>query len=125
MKTLPEEISTGKTVLAAEMYYLYDMSQKEIADRLNVSRPWVSRLLKRARETGLVRIEISSPLVGSPGIEQRIREKYRIRNITVIRPLAENDYTNISVAAASWLAAHIQKEDTIGVSWGKIGRAHV
>lgn len=118
MKSLPEEINTGKTVLAAEMYYLYDMSQKEIADRLNVSRPWVSKLLKRARETGLVRIEINSPLVGSPEIEQRLREKYRIRNITVIRPLAENDYTNISLAAASWLAAHIQKKDTIGVSWG-------
>ena len=116
MKSLPEEINTGKTVLAAEMYYLYDMSQKEIADRLNVSRPWVSKLLKRARETGLVRIEINSPLVGSPEIEQRLREKYQIRNITVIRPLAENDYTNISLAAASWLAAHIQKEDTIGVS---------
>ena len=85
MKSLPEEINTGKTVLAAEMYYLYDMSQKEIADRLNVSRPWVSKLLKRARETGLVRIEINSPLVGSPEIEQRLREKYRIRNITVIR----------------------------------------
>ena len=39
MRTQPDEISVRKMNLAAEMYYLYDMSQKEIADRLSVSRP--------------------------------------------------------------------------------------
>ena len=95
MRTQPDEISVRKMNLAAEMYYLYDMSQKEIADRLSVSRPWVSKLLKRAKETGVVRIEINSPLAGNPDIESRIREKYHINNITVIKPLVEHDYTNI------------------------------
>ena len=118
MRTQPDEISVRKMNLAAEMYYLYDMSQKEIADRLSVSRPWVSKLLKRAKETGVVRIEINSPLAGNPDIESRIRAQYHINNITVIKPLVEHDYTNISVAAASYLISHVKNTDVIGVSWG-------
>ena len=118
MRTQPDEISVRKMNLAAEMYYLYDMSQKEIADRLSVSRPWVSKLLKRAKETGVVRIEINSPLAGNPEIESRIRAQYHINNITVIKPLVEHDYTNISVAAASYLISHVKNTDVIGVSWG-------
>ena len=107
-----------RVTLAAEMYYLYDMSQKEIADRLGVSRPWVSKLLKRARESGLVRIEIRSPLVGTPELEAGIRDHYGIDRVTVVRPLAANVYTNLNMAAASYLAAHIRAEDVVGVSWG-------
>ena len=118
MRTQPDEISVRKMNLAAEMYYLYDMSQKEIADRLSVSRPWVSKLLKRAKETGVVRIEINSPLAGNPEIESRIRAQYHINNITVIKPLVEHDYTNISVAAAGYLISHVKNTDVIGVSWG-------
>ena len=118
MRTQPDEISVRKMNLAAEMYYLYDMSQKEIADRLSVSRPWVSKLLKRAKETGVVRIEINSPLAGNPEIESRIRAQYHINNITVIKPLVEHDYTNSSVAAAGYLISHVKNTDVIGVSWG-------
>ncbi|MBQ8987334.1 MAG: helix-turn-helix domain-containing protein, partial [Lachnospiraceae bacterium] len=106
MRTQSDELSMRKINLAAEMYYLYDMSQKEIADRLNVSRPWVSKLLKRAKEMGIVRIEINSPLTGNPEIESRIRAKYGIPHVTAIKPLVDQDYTNISVAAASYLISH-------------------
>lgn len=118
MRTQSDELSMRKINLAAEMYYLYDMSQKEIADRLNVSRPWVSKLLKRAKEMGIVRIEINSPLTGNPEIEDRIRAKYGIPHVTAIKPLVDQDYTNISVAAASYLISHIKNKDVIGVSWG-------
>ncbi|MEY9950787.1 sugar-binding transcriptional regulator [Leifsonia sp. EB34] len=46
---------------AAHMYYLEDATQSEIAGRLGVSRPTVSRLLAEARRIGLVRIEIVNP----------------------------------------------------------------
>lgn len=114
-----EELNARKVMLAAEMYYLYDMSQKEISDRLGVSRPWVSRLLKRARETGIVSIRISSPLAGSPEIEEAIRDRYGIRAVTVVPNVSENDHSNVSMAAASYLVSHIQAGDRIGVSWGQ------
>ncbi|PCN49020.1 DNA-binding transcriptional regulator [Curtobacterium sp. 'Ferrero'] len=46
---------------AARMYYLEDATQVEIAARLGVSRPTVSRLVAEARRAGLVRIEVVDP----------------------------------------------------------------
>jgi DNA-binding transcriptional regulator LsrR (DeoR family) len=46
---------------AARMYYLEDATQNEIATRLGVSRPTVSRLVSEARRAGLVRIEVVDP----------------------------------------------------------------
>ena len=49
-----------KIILIAEMYYSYGLSQMEIAEKLEISRPWVSKLLNRALEMGFVRIEVIS-----------------------------------------------------------------
>ncbi|MFC4242519.1 sugar-binding transcriptional regulator [Gryllotalpicola reticulitermitis] len=46
---------------AARMYYLEDATQAEIAVRLGVSRPTVSRLVAEARRAGLVHIEVTDP----------------------------------------------------------------
>lgn len=46
---------------AARMYYLDELNQAAIADRLTVSRPTVSRLLSEARRIGLVRITVHDP----------------------------------------------------------------
>lgn len=42
----------------ASLYYLDEITQAEIAERLGMSRPGVSRLLSEARRRGIVRIEI-------------------------------------------------------------------
>ena len=118
MRVASEDVNVRKMTLAAEMYYIYDMPQKEIAGRLGVSRPWVSKLLKRARETDIVRIEIQSPLMGSPEMEKKLEDTYHINHVSVIRPAAGGDYTNISMAAANYLISHVKPKDTIGISWG-------
>lgn len=46
---------------AARLYYLDELNQAEIAERLSVSRPTVSRLLSEARRIGLVRITVHDP----------------------------------------------------------------
>ena len=43
---------------AASLYYMEDRTQAEIADLLGLSRPKVGRLLKRAREVGIVEITL-------------------------------------------------------------------
>ena len=52
----PDEVEP--MVTAAVMYYQAHRSQAQIARHLGVSRPTVSRLLARARQLGIVRIEI-------------------------------------------------------------------
>lgn len=46
----------------ASLYYEQDLTQAEIAKRLNISRPQVSRLLAEGRQEGVVKITIHYPL---------------------------------------------------------------
>lgn len=50
---------------AAQLYYLADATQAEIAERLGTSRATVSRLLSEARRQGIVRIEVVEPVAVS------------------------------------------------------------
>ena len=52
----------------ARLYYERDMTQQEIAGRLNITRQKVSRLLLAARADGIVQITINDPTPGNPGI---------------------------------------------------------
>ena len=54
-----------KMTLIATLYYKDKLSQQEIAKKLHISRPWVSKLLSRAEELGIVKIEIESPISGN------------------------------------------------------------
>ena len=51
----------GTLVQVAHLYYDENLSQQKIADRLGVSRSLIAQYLKNARETGIVRIQISDP----------------------------------------------------------------
>lgn len=53
---------------AAELYYLKDATQADIAQRLGTSRATVSRLLSEARRTGIVRIEVVPPSTGASSL---------------------------------------------------------
>ncbi len=68
------EEDTELLMTAAVMYYEQAASQQEIAERLGISRPSVSRLLQRARDVGIVRIEIVPP-----GVDEVLVERLRLR----------------------------------------------
>ena len=58
---------TERLVNVARMYYEQDRTQSEIADRYGISRPMVSKLLKEARDRGIVTIRINAPKGESGG----------------------------------------------------------
>ena len=45
----------------AKLYYIEDLKQESIARRLKISRYKVSRVLKRAKDKGMIRIEVVGP----------------------------------------------------------------
>ena len=118
MKSVTDIENLKKITLAAEMHYIYDMPQKDIAAKLGVSRPWVSQLLKKAKELGIVRIDINSPLTGCSDIEEGIKKRFPIENVYVIKCVNGEDYSNLNIAAANYLVSHIMPDDIIGVGWG-------
>jgi len=110
------------SIEAAKLYYLSDYSQIDIAAKLGVSRPTVSRLLQYAKDQGYVRIDISDPLEDLNELGSRLKQKYELETALVCySPF--NEYKeiqrNISKAAADYLNETVQDTDIIGVTWGR------
>ena len=111
----------------SKLYYDHDFTQQKISERLNISRPKVSRLLKQARELGIVKISIS----GIPGIhsdlENAIEKKYGIREVCVVEVSDPQSQAVVSgelgVAAADYFSRAVTDPSLIGVSWGTTLRA--
>ncbi|CAM3625102.1 MULTISPECIES: sugar-binding transcriptional regulator [Paenibacillus] len=109
------------SIEAARLYYLSDYSQQEIAARLGVSRPTVSRLLQHAKEQGYVQISIVDPLEDLDALGERVKKRYKLDQVLVsYSPI--NEYReiqkHISKKAADYLHEIVKDSDIIGVTWG-------
>ncbi|CAM3820175.1 sugar-binding transcriptional regulator [Isoptericola cucumis] len=73
---------------AARMYYVDNATQATIAERLDVSRPTVSRLVTEARRLGLVRIEVVDPRSDERGVlAVRLQEALGLDGARVVPPV--------------------------------------
>ena len=84
---------------AAQLYYVQDMTMDGIANRLGVSRATVSRLLKSARETGMVQIRLDDSFRVRSELERRISERYKTR-VSLVNTRA--DATPIAEQVLGW-----------------------
>jgi DNA-binding transcriptional regulator LsrR (DeoR family) len=108
-------------VRAATMYYDQGATMEMIARRLGVSRSSVSRLLKRARETGLVEITIHLPGSESAGVARRLAARFGVAShiVPVVRGASEAEVLDqVARAAGRLLTALLQPGQTVGVAWG-------
>src|SRR5690625_193207 len=71
-------------VQAAELYYELGLIQEEIARRLNVSRPTVSRLLRQAREHDIVRISVVNPRSRAGELQAQLIEGWSLQDAVVV-----------------------------------------
>lgn len=106
------------TVRIAELYYDENKTQDEIGALLGVTRWKVGRLLTRARERGIVRIEIVHPRARRLGVERELRERFDLKDAVVI-PMADNLRGRVAQAAADYLTALRPVPRTLGISWGR------
>lgn len=61
------------------MYYLLDYNQNDIAKKLGVSRPTVSRLLQQAKEEGIVEIKINDPAEDIQQLATQLEQKFNLK----------------------------------------------
>jgi len=103
-------------------YYESDLSEEQIASRLHISRSKVSRILKQAREVGVIQISIVSPSGIYPELEQQLEEKFNLREayvVDVFDPASQESVTRaLGAAAAHHLQDTMSEGDVIGFSWG-------
>ena len=116
-----EDLKVRAALTAAQMYYLQNLTMDAIARELKTSRSSVSRLLAHARDTGLVNIQINSPLERGGQLEQEIARRFKVTTHVVPIPETTSDVDRlelVGMTAARLLGRYVDSNMTVGVAWG-------
>lgn len=106
-------------VRAAELYYEDNKTQDEIGAILRITRWKVGRLLAHARETGIVRFEITHPKARKLAIEHALVETFGLTSAVVVpRDTPEVLVDRVAAAASDFLVSMRPRTHRLGVSWG-------
>ena len=104
-------------VQCLELYYRQGQSQKDIAGALGVSAATVSRLLKRAFDEGLVRVELDLPR--TPDLEAALIQRFGLRDAVVVAAGGRGDLKEeLGMAAAAYFEKVGTNGQRVGVSCG-------
>jgi DNA-binding transcriptional regulator LsrR (DeoR family) len=106
----------------ARLYYVQGARQQSITERLQIHQSTVSRLLKRAREQGLVRFSVASPQGTFSELEDRLCEQYLLKDAVVVDGPSEETalIRELGEAAAYYIETTLKPEMAIGISsWSR------
>ena len=106
---------------AATRYYIQGETMESIAHQLRLSRSSVSRLLKEARESGLVRISLADHTGSQSPLAATLASAFGVRVHLV--PVRESANENLRFDQVARLAGRLFTEavddhQLIGVAWG-------
>ncbi|MCP2635006.1 helix-turn-helix domain-containing protein [Microbacterium sp. HD4P20] len=121
MDELDDERDVQRALTAAHLYYVQDRTMEAIARELGTSRSTVSRLLARARATGIVDIRIRSPFAAPQLLEERLADRFGVTAHVVPVPDDASEVERlerVAVAAAHLFGDLIVDDMTVGVAWG-------
>lgn len=125
---VPKRRTTGQisgenaVIEVAWMYYHDDLNQKEIADRLGISRATVVNYLQEARETGQIRITLAAPAFTTHRLALALCARFGLSAAYVVPDegaSVEEAFRRVVCGAAEWLPALLEPGDRLGVAWGR------
>lgn len=103
----------------AKLYYDLEKTQNDIAKETGLTRWQVARLLREAREVGIVRIEIIPRTPRLPHLEAQVQRRFNLREAIVLATSGDEDVQlNVVTQAAGRYLAALQPP-LVGVSWGR------
>lgn len=104
------------------LHFIEEMTQSDIAARMNLSPSKVNRLIRRGRDLGMVKISIESPFQRLVDLESRLTEASGLGKAVVTPTVPGNPDTNLQLvarAAANELLGTIDDGDVIAITGGK------
>ncbi len=116
-----EDPGTRLLVKVAQLYHLQGLNQDQIGRQVGVSRSKVSRMLKEARERGLVEVSIHYPGRFSLDLEQQLESALGLREAFVVNVGGlggAQGLSSIAGAASDYLLRVLKPGDVLGVSGG-------
>lgn len=109
-------------VKVSSMYYHDGLTQAEVANKLGVSRPVISKLLQKAKDEGIVKVYIKDESVHTVELEQELEKQFGLSDAVVIPNTnftAEMAKRAVGEAGANYIAQNLKTVKTIGISWGE------
>src|SRR5690606_18305256 len=116
-----DEQREHRMVQVAKLYYELERTQSEIASKVGLTRWQVARLLRDARDSGIVRIAIVPRAQRLPSLEAQLQKTYGLREAIVVPSMGDGAVAQDAVAQAAgqYLASLSPRPGLIGVSWGR------
>jgi DNA-binding transcriptional regulator LsrR (DeoR family) len=110
-------------IKVARLYHERRLRQPEIAQRLHISQPRVSRLLKLAEESGIVRTSVVVPKELYANLEDELETRYGLLDAHVVDLVSDDEESaarELGAAAAVHVAPALFGFDVIGFSsWSR------
>ncbi|NDL62181.1 sugar-binding transcriptional regulator [Acerihabitans arboris] len=105
----------------AVAYYQDEITQEEIAKKFGVSRIKVGRLLKRAKEEGIVEITVRYHPVFSTHLEQQMMERFPISRALIALDYkdAEEQRRQVAALVSNYLATSLKDGMVVTVGQGR------
>ncbi|MCC4800885.1 DNA-binding protein [Enterovibrio norvegicus] len=105
----------------AILYYQQNATQEEISKKFGISRAKVSRLLRRAREEGIVEISVKFHPVHSAQLEQRLMARFSLKRalIALDQPSVQEQRTQVATLVSSFIDGNLQDGMVVAVGQGQ------
>jgi DNA-binding transcriptional regulator LsrR (DeoR family) len=104
---------------AARLYFLEDRSQDDVAAVLGTTRSNVSRMLKQARDLGIVEIRIVDPARRAHELERALRDRFPLVDARVLEAAPDTDVLpGVGRLAVRWLDETLRDGQVVALSWG-------
>lgn len=107
------DVSSDVVVEIASLYHYQNITQEELSRRFSLSRAKISRLLKRAREEGVVEIRVHQHPGVSSELEAEFVARFGIDRLLV--SLDQRDTEAQRMAVAGLVASHLVRTLTDGM----------
>ncbi|CAN7464047.1 sugar-binding transcriptional regulator [Neorhizobium sp. LjRoot104] len=108
---------------AAWLYYNQGLTQKDVAERLGLSRSTVIRLLDEAMKRSEVQIWISEGIDTCVELAIRLEKAYGLDEAVVVPAPRDGSAaalaSSVGLALGQFLSEVVQDDMTIGVGWGR------
>ncbi|TWT28266.1 sugar-binding transcriptional regulator [Planomicrobium sp. CPCC 101110] len=108
-------------VKVSKLYYFDGQTQAEIAKKIGVSRPVISKLLNKARDIGIVEIYIKDESAHTVELEHRLEKTYNLKEAIVIPTTdltTEMVKQTLGKAASVYVSKKLPGIKSLGISWG-------
>jgi DNA-binding transcriptional regulator LsrR (DeoR family)/predicted metal-dependent phosphoesterase TrpH len=104
----------------AWLYYVDNLTQQEIAERLHLSRPKVGRLLQAALASGIVEIRLADNVSANVKLSRELEDRLGVSEVIVVEGNGDDafDRRQVGKAAAMYLQRLLHGKFILGVGIG-------